>query len=142
MTKADKRIVEDFTLKIRQIAGTLYTELLRDLKRKTNLDKRVLNSYMENRPIVYNGGGSTLSFLTEPIHPFNDVILIHSSMWKEENIRQKGMVSEFCQLLTIAFGLSVCKSDQEIKLYNYSTLFEHIQKREVTERKMIDKDCC
>ena len=97
---------------------------------------------LESGVVVYNGGGSIYAPLTTNMKVyFNDVKVIDSDMWREENIIDKNSVSEFCKILTTSYGLSLCDKDEEVELHDYRELFSIIGIDETSEgRTFIDKD--
>ena len=101
-----------------------------------------LRDALKDRILVYSGGGSTFSFLTKPIDTFTDVRIIDASIWKEENIKDKAVVSKLSVLLTTAYGLSVSDNDEDVKLKSYASLFAHLPKKHEREIQEISKDQC
>ena len=124
----------------------LVYNLVRDLQRKiqdeTSIPVQNLRDALRDRILVYSGGGSTYDFLTRPIDTFTDVRMIDSSIWREENVKDKPTVSKLSLLLTTAYGLSVCKDDEEVKLKSYSSLFAHLPKKHESTIQEISKDQC
>ncbi|MCQ2246556.1 MAG: hypothetical protein MJZ69_07205 [Bacteroidaceae bacterium] len=141
--KANKDIIKNFNHKKMEIVSNLVKDLARQLTKETSIPTSSLYNALENRIIVYNGGGSTHPFLTEPVKPFTDVKLIDSGMWKEENIVDKAKVSPLCQLLTTAYGLSIGEKDEDVKLSMFTSLFNHLSKESESQgANYIDKDQC
>lgn len=141
--QADKEIIEKFNRKKMEIVSNLIKDLVRQLTNETSIPVSNLYKTLENRILVYNGGGSTHSFLTGPIREFSDVKLIDSSMWKEENMLDKAKVSPLCQLLTTAYGLSIGESDEDVKLSMFTSLFNGLPKKSESQSyNYIDKDQC
>lgn len=141
--KASGNVIESYNAKKIEIVNML----IRDLKSAlggTGVPKKNLMKALENRVLVYSGGGSTFDFLANPLDTFSDVKLVDASIWKEENIKDKDEVSRLSVLLTTAYGLSMGKNDQEVKLEPFSSLFGggNFQKREKVQIQAIDKDMC
>lgn len=141
--QANKDIIEKFNRKKMEIVSILVKDLVHQLTKETSIPVSNLYKALENRILVYNGGGSTHSFLTGPIMQFSDVKLIDSGMWKEENMVDKTKVSPLCQLLTTAYGLSIGESDEDVKLSMFTSLFNGLPKKTESQRyNYIDKDQC
>ena len=95
-----------------------------------------------DRILVYSGGGSMYNFLTQPIDTFTDVRMIDASIWREENVKDKSVVSKLSLLLTTAYGLSVSKDDEEVEVKSYTSLFAHLPKKQERTIQEISKDQC
>lgn len=131
------RYNQDKTSLINRLFEELTSRILNKDKYKTQIRLK-----LESGVVVYNGGGSKFSPLTTNMKVyFNDVKVIDSDMWREENIIDKDCVSEFCKILTTSYGLSLCNKDEEVELHDYRELFSIIGIDETGEgRTYIDKD--
>ena len=117
-------------------------DLQRKIQNETSIPVQNLMDALKDRILVYSGGGSTFSFLTKPIDTFTDVRIIDASIWNEENIKDKAIVSKLSVLLTTAYGLSVSDNDEDVKLKSYTSLFANLPKKHEREREEISKDQC
>ena len=142
INKARKDVIEKYNKQISELINDLVADLCRKIKDETSIPVQNLRDALDNGILVYSGGGSTYSFLTEPIKPFTDIRTIEPSIWREENIKDKETVSILSQLLTTAYGLSVCGKDEDVKLKSYSTLFTHLPQKQEKEVQEISKDQC
>lgn len=145
-------VEKDFSMRVRpeviskynQIKYELVYNLMKDLERRIRIETSIpvqnLRDALKNRIVVYSGGGSTYSFLTKPIGSFTDVRVIDGSIWNEENIKDKAVVSKFPMLLTTAYGLSVSTDDEDVKLKSYTSLFAHLPKKEENAIDEVSKD--
>ena len=142
--RAKKEVIEEFHHDERKIIGELITDLIEQLRKETKILKQNLLNALQNRIIVYNGGGSTVKKLTNPIFYFTDVSLVDASMWKEANMLEKSKVKPLCQILTTAYGLSLSESDNEVTVSKFSLLFKGLgaSPNEKEEIEFIDKDKC
>lgn len=140
--RVHQEVIEKYNRKKHEIVYNLFKDLQRKIKIETSIPVENLRNALKDRPLVYSGGGSTFSFLTMPIDTFTDVRVIKASIWNEENIKNKSAVSKLSVLLTTAYGLSVSKSDEDIKLKSYASLFAHLPKDNENERLEISKDQC
>ena len=141
--KARGNVVDSYNAKKLEIVNML----IRDLKSSlggTGIPKKNLMNALRNRILVYSGGGSTYDFLANPLDTFSDVKIVDASIWKEENIKDKNVVSRLSVLLTTAYGLSMGKNGKDVKLEPFSSLCGggNFQKRENVQIQVIDKDMC
>lgn len=135
-------VVDKFNRKKHEHVYNLVKDLQRKIQNETSIPVQNLKDALKDRILVYSGGGSTFSFLTKPIDTFTDVRIIDASIWNEENIKDKAVVSKLSVLLTTAYGLSVSDNDEEVKLKSYASLFAHLPKKHEREIQEISKDQC
>lgn len=140
--RVQQDVIEKFNRKKHELVYNLVRDLKRKLQEETSIPVQNLKDALKDRILVYSGGGSTYSFLIKPIDTFTDVRIIDSSIWNEENIKDKGDVSKLSVLLTTAYGLSVSDSDENVKLKSYSSLFSHLPKKHENTIQEISKDQC
>ena len=138
-----KDIVDKYNEGKKAIINNLIKDLIHQLRKETNLLVNQLYNALEDRVLVYNGGGSNYDFMANEIPPFKDVMKIDASMWKEENIKDKNNVSKICPVLTTAYGLSLCGNDKDVQLCPFTSLFKSISSGSARKETFyIDKDCC
>lgn len=135
-------VIDKFNRKKHELVYNLVRDLQRKIQDETSISVQNLRDALRDRILVYSGGGSTYDFLTRPIDTFTDVRMIDSSIWREENVKDKSAVSKLSLLLTTAYGLSVSKDDEEVKLKSYSSLFAHLPKKHESTIQEISKDQC
>lgn len=141
--KAHDDVVKKYNKKKEDLAYDLVMDLLTQLRTYTKIPKSNLRNALQNRIVVYNGGGSTYPALTTEIYHFSDVKIANSDLWTEEIIRDRSKVIKLANLLTTAFGLSVAESDNEVTLCDFDTLFAKTGSESGDgERQEIDKDVC
>lgn len=140
--RAQQDVIDKFNRKKHELIYNLVRDLKRKIREETSIPVQNLTDALKNRILVYSGGGSTYDFLTMPIDTFTDIHIIEPSIWNEENIKDKTIVSKLSQLLTTAYGLSVCADDEVVKLKSYSSLFSHLPKKHENEIPEISKDQC
>ena len=145
-TMATDKAVDEFFQEENKVISQLFQELLSQLIAKTRIPRSNLFKALKDRPLVYNGGGSTILRLVQPIHYFSDIKLMDASMWKETNIVNKRGVTRLCQLLTTAYGLSIGRNDKkEVTLGDFSTLLPELTETYTDNpynAQHVDKDCC
>lgn len=141
--KAHDDVVKKYNKKKGDLGYDLVMDLLAQLRTYTKIPKSNLRNALQNRIVVYNGGGSTYPALTTEIYHFSDVKIANSDLWTEEVIHEKSKVIKLANLLTTAFGLSVAESDNEVTLCDFDTLFAKTgSENGDDERQEIDKDVC
>ena len=140
--KAQQEVIDKYNRKKHELIYNLVRDLKRKIREETSIPVQNLTDALKDRILVYSGGGSTFDFLTMPIDTFTDIRIIEPSIWNEENIKDKAVVSKLSQLLTTAYGLSICEDDEVVKLKSYSSLFSHLPRKHENERPEISKDQC
>lgn len=140
--RAQQEVIDKYNRKKHELIYNLVRDLKRKIREETSIPVQNLTDALKDRILVYSGGGSTFDFLTMPIDTFTDIRIIEPSIWNEENIKDKASVSKLSQLLTTAYGLSVCEDDEVVKLKSYSSLFSHLPRKHDNERPEISKDQC
>lgn len=140
--QAKQEAIDIFNRKKREIVSILIKDMVKQLQKESNVPVSNLYNALENRILIYSGGGSLYNYLTEPINPFSSVKLIDKSLWNLENVRNKSTVDGLCQLLMTAYGLTLGDDDAIVKLSKFTSLFQGLPKNEKEARRMIDKDCC
>lgn len=138
---AHEDIIDKFNHKKEEVVYNL-SRLLIDLLRGSGIHKSSLLNALQDRIVVYNGGGSTYPQLTTPIYRFTDVKIVDTELWSEELVKDKRKVEKIFNLLTTAYGLSVAKEDNDVILSDIDKIFAQYYKEDDHERKEIDKDVC
>lgn len=91
-----------------------------------------LTRALNNRPIIYNGGGSTFHEMRRGFMSFNQVQHLNGYYWKGMFIEDmdKLVKKGLCPILSVALGLSVQPpiDTDDIKIENLNTIFDHISK--------------
>ena len=141
-SQAHQDVIDKFNRKKHELVYNLIRDLQRKIQDETSIPIQNLRDALKDRILVYSGGGSTYNFLTRPIDTFTDIRMIDASIWREENVKDKSVVSKLSLLLTTAYGLSVSKDDEEVKLKSYSSLFAHLPKKHESTIQEISKDQC
>ena len=140
--KVNQDVIDKYNRKKHELVYNLVKDLQRKIQNETNIPVQRLRDALKDRILVYSGGGSTFSFLTKAIDTFTDIRIIDGSIWNEENVKNKSVVSPLSVLLTTAYGLSVSKNDEDVVLKKYSTLFAHLAEEKKIEDREISKDQC
>ncbi len=139
---ADSRVIKDYNKDKEAIIDALISSLRKKIRDETSIPVKNLMDALQNRVLVYTGGGSTFPRLTDPIITFKDVRSGNMNIWEEENIKDKFAVNRLYQLLATAFGLAVCKKDEVVKLVSSATLFDNLPGKNENTIEMVSKDQC
>lgn len=83
-------------------------------------NKHRLTSALQNRPIIYMGGGSTYSQLRKAVGAFSDVHIVDDEFWSGIQIENVG---DMYPVLNTALGLSVGEADDNIEIHSISDLW-------------------
>lgn len=141
VSNAHEEVIEKFNHKKDEVVYNL-SRILIDLLRGTGIQKSYLLEALQDRVVVYNGGGSVYSELTTPMYRFTDVKIVDADLWAEELVMDKKKVERIFNLLTTAYGLSVAIDDSDVVLCDLDKIFAQYYKEDDYERKEIDKDVC
>lgn len=134
-------IIKNFNRKKLEIIYNLESKLVKMVRERGILISNLYKA-LDDRIIVYNGGGSTYSELSIPISRFTDVKVADADLWAEEIVKDKNKVGKVFNLLTTAYGLSVSESDSEVVLCDLDYLLDSSPKEEKYDKDEIDKDVC
>lgn len=106
------------------IVSAIYTAF-----KKVNLPVHSLTEALNNRIIVYSGGGSTYGDLCSKIRSFTDVIKMDSSIWNGFVIEEEKQVKPLACILSTALGLSVPREHDEIVVSDTEAIFDHLPQK-------------
>lgn len=140
--RIQQEVIDRYNRKKHELVCNLIKDLHKKIREETNIPVQNLKDALKNRILVYSGGGSTYDFLTKPIDTFTDIRIIDKTIWNEENVKDRDSIESFFILLTTAYGLSVCKKDDDVKLKNYSSLFAHLPRKQEKYDQEVSKDQC
>jgi len=133
-----KRIFFD---EVGQVCKTLRLKLEREFKGQTKLNIFRLNKALENRPLVYCGGGSTFNTLRITYSGFIDKKQISHTEWQMKAINNMDEISakQLCPILSTAYGLSISTENDDIPMKPFHDIFSNIRGvDEENEERMID----
>ena len=134
--------VENYNRMKLEVGQKIERELI-DMLKTSIVTKEQFLAALRDRVVIYNGGGSTYDFLTVPVSHFSDVKSHDVKFWEEENIKNLKDIKPVAMLLATSYGLAVSKSDAEVELCDYDSLFPKDDESDsLNERREIDKDVC
>lgn len=131
-SEIDNSRKEIFTHEINGICKTLLNTLLSELKKQTRLRRSILLDALQDRPIVYCGGGSTFPTLRVEYDGYKNIKLISSTEWNSKCVSQiEDIVAKnLCPILSTAYGLSISTEHDNIRMKPLKDIFEHVRDAE------------
>ena len=123
----DRRVI--LKNEIHQICAKLKRNLYSELSKQTNFSPSRLTNALQNRPIVYCGGGSTFGILRIPYTDFKDVKLISHSEWDAKSVNDMALIQSrrLCPILSTAYGLAISTENDKITMKPFRDIFTHIR---------------
>ena len=120
----DKKTV--YHKEISAICDHIADALKSEWKLQTELMEFRLKDALKNRPVVYTGGGSTLSRLRIPYNGFAEVHMISYDNWKKNLFDDEEMFknNKLCPVLSTAYGLSIGVTNDNIEKKPFRDIFK------------------
>lgn len=85
--------------------------------------KSAFRKAIQDRPVIYTGGGSTDARLRRAVREFTDVKLLDKRILNIPNVIRENSITIPYSLLATAFGLSIQRDDDNIKVSKKEDLF-------------------
>ena len=85
------------------------------------LHKYRLTAALQNRPIIYMGGGSTYPQLRKVVGDFSEVHIVNGDFWAGVQIEY---IEDMYPVLNTALGLSVGETDDNIEIHSINELWK------------------
>ena len=127
----DKR-KEQYFREILAICNRLQTNVenlfIQQVTRTMGTSLQNLRNALQDRPIVYCGGGSTFKVLRKQYRGFVDKKHVSHSEWRTEIVVDMNEIREkkLCPILSTAYGLSIPSTTDLIRMKSLSDLFKHL----------------
>ncbi len=127
----DKR-KEQYFREILSICNSLQTKIenlfTQQVSRTTNTPLQNLRNALQERPIVYCGGGSTFKVLRREYKGFVEKKHVSHTEWKTELVvdMQEIKNQKLCPILSTAYGLSIPATNDFISMKSLTDLFKHL----------------
>ncbi len=97
---------------------------------KVDLSKAAIYEALEDRIVVYSGGGSTYDFLCRKLNQFTDVRRMDKRIWNGFYLEDANDILSLTPILSTALGLSVQREDGDnIKISSLHEIFAHLPKK-------------
>lgn len=131
-SEIDNSRKEIFTHEINGICKTINKSLYSELKKQTKIRASILYKALQDRPIVYCGGGSTFPTLRVEYDGYKNVKLISSTEWNSKCVSQiEDIVAKnLCPILSTAYGLSISTEHDNIQMKPLRDIFESVRSNE------------
>ena len=118
-----------FNNAFKEFKGNIYTIIknLTDFLHKDTITrgftKSAFRDAVQNRPVIYTGGGCYDKRMRMPIYDFSDVKYIDKKILGIPNVVEENRVTIPYSLMATAFGLSIQRLDDEIDVSKKEDLF-------------------
>ena len=114
---------------INGVYGKLKSALMSEFCKQTGRVLRELYDALENRPLVYCGGGSTFNILRKSYGGFNDIRLVSQKEWNIKCVQDVEEIinNNLCPILSTAYGLAISTEDDNINMKPFRDLFEKMR---------------
>ncbi len=125
-------LIEEYQRLVNSQFNDLYQRILINFRRnsKFNIDK--LKAALENRPIIFCGGGSTFERLRRGYAGFTELHLISDKEWKTHSVIDMSDIiqKKLCPILSTAYGLAISRATDNIQMTPFKDLFEQLRHEE------------
>lgn len=104
--------------------------LVQQLRKKferINIPDYRLKEALENRAVIYSGGGSTYPILRKPINNFSDIHHISPKVWEGMSIEKVKELAELCPIISTSLGLSISEVDDNVRISSIEEIFQHLE---------------
>ena len=121
--------VESLIKDVQQSCKMIVYEILKAFD-KVDLSKAAIYEALEDRIVVYSGGGSTYDFLCRKLNQFTDVRRMDKRIWNGFYLEDANDILSLTPILSTALGLSVQREDGDnIKISSLHEIFAHLPKK-------------
>lgn len=129
VSELDKNAIEYFEVDLDYECYSLRSRLYEEFKTQGDLPDSRFENAMNNRPIIYAGGGSRFSILRCGYHGFEDVIPITHKNWNVSVIEDLSTIValDLCPILSTAYGLSISRPNDTIICEPFRAIFSGIR---------------
>lgn len=139
-----KDAIEGYFTQLRRVCNNILCRLDKEYLTGRSSSNGLYKA-LENRIILYNGGGATFNCLNEkPAERyFTDVKCMNINYWDTLNIDEISNIVSMCPILANAYGLSIASPDakDDILQENFKDLFSNIPKDKYENENKQDHGC-
>jgi hypothetical protein len=89
-----------------------------------------LRDALQNKPIMYSGGGAMYPSMRIKLSYFTDIRMINKELLDIPYIKNKNIDIQLFAILATSYGLSI-QLENEIRMTPIEKLFEHLPQREM-----------
>lgn len=124
----DKKCVDAFSKDIMLVCSRIVARLKNEFPSQA-IPLFRLREALENRPIVYSGGGSTYGELRKQYLGFKDTKLVSHRDWDIRAVTdvQDIINNGLCPILSTAYGLAISVVDDKIEVAPFGDIFKKIR---------------
>lgn len=126
--KAAQLFSDELNKEVKKIVTEIF-EAFKDI----NLPTSALIKALQNRVVVFSGGGSTYPDLCFPIGTFTDLKKMDATIWNGFVFENDSQVKSLASILSTALGLSIPRDHDDIKVSETEEIFAHLPKNNKTE---------
>ena len=106
------------------VQDEFYTPLYMAALRQ-GISKERLLDMLENRPVIYSGGGGVFEVFHKSIHVFSEPISVSKDLLSLKNVSDRRITDDELSILSVAYGLSIPQV-KEPEMTPLEQLFSHI----------------
>lgn len=117
--------IQQFSHNLQLACHALVNRLLLSFKR-TGYPTFKLMDALNNRMVIYSGGGSTYQQLSLPVGTFTDVIHINPKVWEGMTIDEIDKYLPLCPIISTSLGLSISETNDDVELSTVNKIFRHL----------------
>ncbi len=129
-----KPAINQYYQNLQNACRALLSRLERSFER-TGFPIFKLRNALQNRIVIYSGGGSTFEVLRKPVSSFSDIIHISPKVWEGMTIDEIEAYLPLCPIISTALGLSISEQDDNVILSTVDEMFKHLEGKYYVEDK-------
>ena len=92
---------------------------------KQGISKERLMPILENRPVIFSGGGGVYEVFHNCVHIFTEPVSVSKDLLSLKNVAKKKISDEELSILSVAYGLSIPQVREPVMI-PLNQLFKHI----------------
>jgi hypothetical protein len=126
---------------LERVQEKIKTKLYKEFVRQSGLSSYALTKVINNRPIIYSGGGSRFEMMRNSIGGFNDVIHVSKKEWRENEVEDIARIDALglCPILSTAYGLSVRMKNDNVKCEPFHEIFRNLRQTISASRRYVPR---
>lgn len=134
-SELDNERIKIYFDEIERVCWNIERELIAAFRR-THLPQQNLREALEERPLIYCGGGSTFNRLVREYRYFTELKKIAENDWKKESVKDLEEIRKrnLFSILSTAYGLSISVTDDTIEMTPLKSIFDHIASEEAQQQ--------
>lgn len=119
----------EYINEVKRVCKQLRDKLKSEFKSQTHLNIQRLWDALENRPLVYCGGGSTFDMLCVQYGGFKDTKRVSFKEWNTRAVKDIAEIyqNDLFPILSTAYGLAISTENDNITMKPFRDIFESIR---------------